>query len=82
MKLGAFVIVIPAFFASNWKPVDGDTGVIRMTSIVRELYQVALRSTMLFKNPMSNPPSSSLGALRPQLRRRLGDAEYKPPRPL
>src|SRR5690349_2850010 len=50
---------IPAFLASLPYPEDGAIGVTRMTSDVRDLYHVALRSAFSPQKPMSIPPSSS-----------------------
>src|SRR5579862_6883924 len=41
------------------KPVDGAVGNTRMTSLVLDLYQVALTSALSPQKPMSNPASVS-----------------------
>src|SRR5262249_31708574 len=73
---------MPAFLASLPKPVDGEMGVTRMTSVVRDLYHVALKSAFSPQKPRSKP--ASLSVVRSGLSAVAGFTPVKkrPPRPL
>src|SRR6476646_5764808 len=73
---------MPAFFAWLPNPVEGAIGGTRMTSVVRDLYHVALRSAFSPQKPRSKPASFS--AVRSGLSATAGftPVQNRPPKQL
>src|SRR5690242_12123171 len=71
-----------AFAAWNEKPVEGETGAMRITSAEILLYQVTLASPRSLKNPRSRPVSNSWDRSGFRVVAALVVLAVRPPRPL